>query len=117
MISPEADIPLVEVRAQRMYQHMECTKTSLQSSPNTEVMWEPNRQSPGQTRDLLVSRSLILPRPTNSRGKPNVKDESRTDNCFRFYPPAMFNFNFTTQSCADVQIYPSINSQEGCQCS
>ena len=58
-----------------MYQHMESIKTSLHS-PITEVTMEPYRQSPGRTRDPLVSRSLILTRPTIKGREANVKDES-----------------------------------------
>ena len=54
------DIPLVKVRAQKDAPAWEMNKTYLQTSPSTEVTWEPYRQSPGRTRDPLVYISLIL---------------------------------------------------------
>ena len=86
------------VRAQQDVLTWEMNKTYLHTSPSTEVTREPYRQSPGRTRDLLVSRSLILPRPTNSRGKP-VWRMNQIKKLFQILPR---NFNCNSQWRTDV---------------
>ena len=74
------------MRAQTIAPTLEDIKTSLHYSPSTEVTREHTRQSPGRTRDLLSTSSLILTldQAMTEQGETTARVWSQTNS--NFYP-------------------------------